>query len=389
MGITTIILLIFLVFRLIFKLTSNSNRYDSTSFHYEKPTTEEKEIVPGNPFYTNAPQHWGTITDEFLNSNREFSSNYDHKKDDFVIKRRSWMVNSLTLMGKINEEFEKKNGQKVHTSYGDALLDYTEPYATSFCIEKLFIKGTISITGIAVDNYERYAVILFDTPTPMKYIDELRIYFLEDGYKDLIYFAVDDPSQVTENVILKFENFNKSCFSIDQTKQGHNNWEYDSYAMWWISEKETNFNEAIIKDDIRLSLDLLDFHNSYALGILSFAFGLKDNNNRTRLPDYDEVVVTGPEGVQIIMTLSKQYGINFHFPMLPKFESYRNKFMKVYVNFCYEIRAQILEHNLPNDDFDTTSTLAWYQQLLDTSTSITKDIQAIGRLTKTEKFLLN
>ena len=75
--------------------------------------------------------------------------------------------------------------------------------------------------------------------------------------------------------------------------------------------------------------------------------------------------------------------------MLPRFESYRNRFMKVYVNFCYDIRAQILEHNLPNDDFDTTSTLTWYQLLLDTSTSSAKDIQAIGRLTKTDKFLLN
>lgn len=389
MGITTIILVILFVFRLIFKLTSNSNNYDSTPLHYERPATEEKEIIPGNPFYTNAPEHWGIITDEFLNSNRAFSRNYDHQKDDAVINRRSWMVNSLTLMGKINDQLEKKNEQKVHTSYSDALLDYTEPYATSCCIEKLFDKGTISITGIAVDNHKRYAIILFDAPTPMRYIDELRVYFLDEGYEDLIYFAVDDPKQVTENVILKFENFNKSCFSVDRTKQGHNNWEYDSYAMWWVSEKETDFNSAVIKDDIRLSLDLLNFHNSYALGILSFAFGLKDNNNRTRLPDYDEVVILGPEGVQIIITLSRQYGINFHFPMLPKFESYRNKFMKVYVNFCYDIRAQTLEHDLPNDDFDTTSTLAWYQQLLDAGTTSDKDIQVIGRLTKTEKFLLN
>lgn len=389
MGIATIILVIFLVFRLIFKLINNSNGYDSRPLNYERPTIEAKEIVPGNPFYTNAPAHWGTVTDEFLKSNREFSRTYDHKSDDVTVKLRSRMVNALTLMGKINEGLEKKNGQKVYTSYSDALLNYTEPYATTCCIEKLFDKGTISITGIAIDNHERYAVMLFDAPTPMKYIDELRVYFLKDGYKDLIYFSVDDPNQVTENVTLKFEDFNKSCFSVDQKKQGRNNWAYESYAMWWASEQETNFNSAVIKDDIRLSLDLLDFHNSYALGILSFAFGLKDDNNRTRLPDYDEVVATGPEGVQIIITLSRAYGINFHFPMLPKFESYRNSFMKVYVNFCYGIRAQILEHNLPNDDFDTTSTLAWYQQLLDASTGSAKDIQAIGRLTKTEKFLLN
>lgn len=389
MAIGSIILLIILVFRLVFKLTSPSNRYDSTPSYYERPKSQEKKIVPGSPFYTNAPEHWGVPTDEFLESNREFSGNYDDKKGDAIIKRRSWMVNSLTLMGKINRELGKKNGQKVHTSYSDALLDYTGQYATTCCVEKLFSKGTISITGIAIDNYERYGVILLDTPTPVSYIDELRVYFLEDGYKDLIYFAVDDPNEVTENLKLKFENFNKNCFSVDRTKQGCDNWDYNSYAMWWVSEQETSFNSAIIKDDIRLSLDLLDFHNSYALGVLSFAFGIGDNNNRTRLPDYDEVLVTGPEGVQIIITLSTQYGINFHFPMLPKFETYRNRFMKVYVNFCYDIRSQILEHDLPNDDFDTTSTLAWYQQLLDTSTSSARDIQAIGLLNKTQKFWLN
>ena len=389
MAIGTIILLIILVFRLVFKFTTPSNRYDTTPSYWERPKSQEKKIVPGKPFYTNAPEYWGSNTDEFLESNKEFSVNYDHKKSDVVINRRSWMVNSLTLMGKINKELEKKNGQKIHTSYSDALLDYTGRYATSFCVEKLFDKGTISITGIAVDDYQRYAVILLDTPTPMSYIDELRRYFLEAGYKDLIYFAVDDPNEVTENLPLKFENFNKSCFSMDRTKQGRDNWEYNSYAMWWVSERETSFQSAVIKDDIRLSLDLLDYHNSYALGVLSFAFGLADNNNRTRLPDYDEVLVTGPEGVQIIITLSKQYGINFHFPMLPRFEDYRNRFMKVYVNFCYGIRAQILEHDLPDDDFDNTSTLAWYQQLLDASTNDAKDIQAIGLLTKTQKFWLN
>lgn len=73
MGIATIILVIFLVFRLIFKLINNSNGYDSRPLQYERPTIEAKEIVPGNPFYTNAPAHWGTVTDEFLKSNREFS----------------------------------------------------------------------------------------------------------------------------------------------------------------------------------------------------------------------------------------------------------------------------------------------------------------------------
>jgi len=381
-AVSLIVLFLIAITRLITYFSSNSgyDRYDSTPLPPKKRSYEETQIIPGNAFYTNALEHWGTITDEFLASNKDFISNYDEKTGDYVELRRSWMVNSLVLMGVVNNAFNEITGSKVHASYGDALNDSDYQYATSCCIEKLFEKGIFSITGIAIDNYNRYAVILCELPTPMNFIDDLRRCFLEDGYTDLIYYAVNDPNEVTVPMPLKFENFNKTCFRFEQAKQGRDSWKYDNYAMWWAGEKEPTFNSAVIKDDIRLHLDLLNFHNSYALGILSFAFGLTANNNRLRLPDYDEVIISGPEGVEIIITLSTQNGINFHFPMLPRFENYRNKFIKVYVRFCYEIRAQILEHDLPEDDLQKSSTLDWYEHLLNSSE--TENVASIGCLRK-------
>ena len=387
MGATSLIILaIFAVIRLIQYFSSNSGyeRYDPTPLPPKPRSAEEAEIPTGDPFYSNAPEHWGTITNGFLAVSQRAGENFDHEKGGYAEQRRIWMLNSLMLCGAVNKALSQIAGEKIHISYGDAMLASNERYATSCCIEKLFVKGVISINGIIIDDYKRYGILLCEAPTPMKYIDELRKCFIEDGYTDLIYFALHDPTLVDTAVPLKFENFNANCFTFDQEKQSHHNWTYDKYAMWWASETEPTFNSAVIKDDMRLHLDLLNFHNSYALGVLSYAFGLKNDNDRVKLPDDSGVVIVGPEGVEMIMTLSTQQGINFHFPMLPQFERYRNTFIKVYTNFCYQIRAQILEHDLPDDSSHTPSTLAWYEQLLNQSTEVQNDIESIGCLTKSE-----
>lgn len=111
-------------------------------------------------------------------------------------------------------------GVKPYSSYGDGLHEFKEAFATSCCIDKLFSKGIVKINGIIIDNYQRYGVVLFDSPTSMKYYEELRDLFLEDGYQDLIYYAVVDPATVTQEQALVFGNFEQQSFRFDGTKQG-------------------------------------------------------------------------------------------------------------------------------------------------------------------------
>lgn len=346
------------------------------------PKKEKQQAVPdGKPFFTNAPPHWGTITNEFLEVSDTFTAQYNDAEEEHTQQRRLFMVNSLQLMGKLNRILTKITGDRVYSGYADGLLEYDEGYATSCCIEKLFSKGILSISGIVIDDHFRYGVMLFDTPVPRSYLDEIRAYFIEDGYKDLIHYCVIDPDLVKEDKALKFDHFNKSCFRYDHDKQQVYKRKYDEYAIWWVGELEQDFDSAPVKDDIEVCHDLLDFYNSYALGILSYAFGLRPDNSRVRLPVYDEVLIEGPEGVEIIISLSETKGINFHFPVEPMYENYRNKFMKVYINFCYDIRAQIELGNYPKDDFGLPSTLEWYRGVLAESVTLDADIVVIGLLT--------
>lgn len=357
---------------------------------FEPADAERLPFKTNNFFFTNAPGHWGKFSNEFLKSNNDFVKGWEANQSNSMLQKRSFMVNSLLLMGKINDVFLQMAGDKVSMGYGDGFIDADVAYATSCCVEKLFSKGIFSLNGIAVDNYERYGVVLFDSPTTMAYFEELRAYFIEEGFKDLIYFAVYNPLEVSDNgKKLVFEDFNKACFKFNAEAQFTAGRKYDRYALWWAANPDDDFLKSSVKADMGISIDILDFHESYALGILSYAFGLKEDNSRTRLPDEDLVNMEGPEGVQIVLSLSQQKGIIFLFPALPQFARYRDNFIKTYVNFCYGIRAQILEHDMPKDEFGQSSVMEWYNHLLAEVEANQGNVQAVCVYAKQKWYNIN
>ncbi len=341
----------------------------------------QKEIR-GNRFYTNAPKHWVKINDGFLKLDDKLSVDFDGIDAEKVVNKRNAMFNSLALMNIISEYFSKLANEKVYLDFTDAMLGSAERFATSCYVYKLFDKGIFIIDGVAIWNYEKYAIILLTNDTPMSYINELRTYFVNDGYKDLIYYARKDPHLVEGTKKLEFENFNEKCFRYDADNQSLDKRKHNEYALWWAGELEKDAKSSILLKDIGVYLDLLEFYNSYLLGFLSFAFGLNREGARTKMPDHEEVVINGPEGVEIIITLSEEKGIYFHFPKHPRYEKYRNAFIKVFVNFCYKIREQIIENDLPKDDFDQQTTLEWYNQLIEKAKEHNSEVKAIGVMMK-------
>lgn len=341
-----------------------------------------QQEIRGNRFYTNAPKHWVKINDGFLKLDDKLSVDFDGVNTEKVVNVRNAMVNSLALMDIINEYFSKLAKEKVHFDFTDSMLGSSERFATSCYVYKLFDKGVFIIDGVAIWNYEKYAIILLTSDTPISYINELKTYFVNDGYKDLIYYAKKDPHLVEGSKKLKFENFNDKCFRYDPANQGLEQRKHNEYALWWAGELEKDVKSSILLNDIGVYLDLLEFYNSYLLGFLSFAFGLNKEVVRTKMPDYEEVAITGPEGVEIIITLSEKKGIYFHFPKHPRYEKYRNAFIKVFVNFCYKIREQIIENDLPKDDFEHHTTLEWYTQLIEEAKEHNSEIAAIGLMRK-------
>lgn len=344
--------------------------------------TAESKTPLGQPLFTNAPAHWGIVTDEFLGTSAEIANGWEGSNTQHNKKQR-FMTNSLMLAGSIGNALAPLNkGVKPYSSYGDGLHEFKEPYATSCCIDKLFSKGIIKINGIIIDNYQRYGVVLFDSPTPMKYYQELRDLFLENGYKDLIYYAVVDPATVTQEAALMFSNFEQRSFRFDLTKQGAQDRKFDEYALWWASIKQPDFLNSSVCNDVGICLDILDHHHSYALGVLSMAFGLKKDNTRLRLPEQEQVLLYGPEQVEILMTLSESRGIHFHFPVNERYEHYRDNFIKVYLRLCYDLRAQILEGDLPPDDFGQPSSYEWFKSLITEVRQKDNLVIAVGSIVK-------
>lgn len=312
--------------------------------------TEQKIPLAGNLFFTNAPEHWPLITDEFLSSNKEFSNTYDEKTGDIILRKRMFMVNSLVLIGTLNQWLSKKTIKGVENDFGSSLLENTDRYATSFCIDKVFEKGIIKTHGIVVDDYKKYAILLFDKPESIHYINKVKAYFLKENFEDLIYYAIADPNTVeTNDKEVEFESFSANSFTLDKEKQTLDESKYKEYKLWWNGEQNISFDQSELLPVFK------EYHTncadcySYILGKLGYALKLNDDDTRVSLPKYDELIVTGPENVDMIITLSDKSGINFHFRDVPVFENYRNNFIKTFAIFCNDLKQQIVEQNFERD----------------------------------------
>ena len=313
----------------------------------------EQTIPPaGDPFFTNAPEHWPVVINDFLNSNKEFSNTFDEKTGDVILRKRMFMVNSLVLIGKLNKWLLTKTSKPVENSFGSSLLESKDRFATSFCIEKVFAKGIIKTHGIVIDDYKKYAVILFDRSESIHYINKLKNYFLDEGFEDLIYYATSDPDTIKDKEKeIEFVSFDSNSFTLDNEGQKIEGEKLKEYFLWWNGEKKMTFDESDILSALK------EYHTncsdcySYILGKLGYALKLNGDDTRVALPEYDELVVTGPENIDMVITLSKKTGINFHFRAIPAFENYRNNFIKMFAVFCNDLKQQIVEQNFERDPF--------------------------------------
>lgn len=341
------------------KRLDDSNNTTNTASSTENINIEKK----GNPFFTNAPHDWPVITDEFIETNMKFALNYDGNTGEKTIRKRMFMNNSLLLIGAINAYLRKKANKEIPANYLDSLLDSTDQYATSFCIDKIFKEGIIKTNGVVIDNYERYAVMLFDEPVSDNYINKLRELYIQTGFKEMVYYAVNDPKTITAEKDIEFGDLTPNSFNFNKDKQSVNDRKHSEYAVWWPGADKDNFISSEVASDMNYYLSLNSDCSTYLLGQLSFAFKIKNDNTRVALPDYDEITIEGPEGVEIIMTISNITGINFHFPVSPVFEDYRNNFIKMYIRFSEAAQQFIRENNYPKDNPPLST--KWFSQLID------------------------
>lgn len=345
------------------KLFGSKKQNQQTSHDRSHQQKAAEEPAKGNPFFTNAPSHWPIITDEFLSSNVTFTHKFDHNKEEAVFNKRLYMVNSMALLGAVNKGLTDNIGTKVLSSYSGGFFDSKEQYATTFCVEKLSSKGIIKTNGIVIDNFEKYAVFLFEKPTSAAYHQELRSLFAEDGFKDVIYYSQTDPETVeqTGEIVLPFEGLNDSCFRMNPEKQKSTDRSYETYAMWWSGNSDASFMDSSAFNSISSYYNSCADCYSYILGKLGYALGLNKDDSRIALPDYDEVLISGPEDAEILMTLSKTSGINFHFPTMQKSEKYRDNFLKVFATFAESLKKEIENNNFDKDPESVHP--VWFEQV--------------------------
>lgn len=302
-----------------------------------QPVKQEERVSKpiGNSMYTNAPEYWGVFDDGFMKESKAFAENYDENKAAEHIEKRSFMVNSLMLIGDIRERLEKHYNIEISSNYLDGLIQTKEAFASSICVSVLFKEGIIRTNGIIIDNKKRYAIQLFVKPVSMDLIEKMRAKYQERGFHDLVYFCISDPERFENQDEMPFVQFSTEDLRM-KDDQSRDSRLHKEYAVWWTEKNDMVFSNSMTYAILKEMHKSYKNTSTYILGQLAYALKRNPEFVRVQLPDYDEVVALGPENVEMILTLSSETGINFHFPKHELYETYRDNYLRLFKNFCQE-----------------------------------------------------
>jgi hypothetical protein len=287
-----------------------------------------------------------------------------------------FMNNSLVLIGGINQYLMAKTGREVLSSYQESLLDCTLPYATSMCVEKVFEQGIINTNGVVIDNFNRYAVMLFTQPVSQSYIARLKELYADFGYNDVIYYALNDPSLINDDREPEFETFSNASFSLSDSANDIACRKHAEYAVWWAGTTGETFKGSDFYKKMRHYLEINSHISTYIVGKFTKALKMKETDDRTKLPEYDEIIINGPEGVEMILTLSSVTGLNFHIPVGPEFVKYREAFISTYILYCKNMQKMAEEAGASKDT--PPLPLEWFDDLVDKTSQAGANLKSIS-----------
>ena len=329
---------------------------------------KEKIVKKGNFLFSNAPQDWRKLYASLIITSGD-------------LPKQNWMMTGLSLLGEINTNLEKALGQKVESKYADTLHNFAGKNATSFCVEILLDDGLFGLDGIVMYKGKRIPVTIYREEVSPKEIAQLDETLQKEGYEPLVWFSVYHPNDSVPIKPLQYQVVSKSFFQLNTEKQGIQNRTHDSYAMWWPSEKEKDFCNSTTRKNIDLFMKSFDKYESYGLGLLGYYLGIKEKVVRTALPPIDdEVILQGPEGVEIIMSLSINSGICFHIPAKDEFEQYRNRFYKAMADWAVEMKQGIIEEKLDQDNLVDDSAYEWFSAVCENYEVSDDESKMIGLL---------
>ena len=149
------------------------------------------------------------------------------------------------------------------------------------------------------------------------------------------------------------------------------------FAMWLPCEEDNLFASSPITDKWTVAYSIIKFHWSYiTAGVLKTLNLMDDKIFRIGLPDdFHAYSFLATENEQIVLSLSKEKGIRFHFAETTPLQ-YRVSFMDNFVSYCNAWK-ELVEQNDGEKD-DDLGFEGWWLSTLETSKAVEENEPLIG-----------
>ncbi|MEA3336708.1 MAG: hypothetical protein U9R25_12410 [Chloroflexota bacterium] len=158
-----------------------------------------------------------------------------------------------------------------------------------------------------------------------------------------------------------------------------------NYAMGWMTDPGTSLAESgclQLWDQIYHAADGVE--TWLVARMLRAAGGIGNEIDRMSYPQ--ELVIfplQGPDRQMLVMSLSQEKGIRFHFDSEGCDPAYRDQFLEEYLDFVRAVRAGADLFEAELDGPREPRALTWWQQVMDELTSLEDDrdaVQAVGTI---------
>lgn len=151
------------------------------------------------------------------------------------------------------------------------------------------------------------------------------------------------------------------------------------YAMWWASKGDASF----IGSDCFIQLNRI-YESAHGvetqlLARLLFAIDAIDTDiKRMTYPEPLNVFLRGPQDTPLILTISQEKGVRFHFHESTCPKEYRDKLLTLFADCVESLRSESMNADAEVDPEWDPSAKGWWELARDVA--MTEDVQSFGVL---------
>jgi hypothetical protein len=136
-----------------------------------------------------------------------------------------------------------------------------------------------------------------------------------------------------------------------------------AYAMWWATDDHPSFGESVAAKSIGRVYRALDGIETYVLvDLLRLIDAIETDSTRMAYPEEPlQIFVEGPEQQPLVLTISQEKGIRFHFNMNITPIAYRDEFLRQFAEYAESWKRRIEAAQRPKDQDWEPRALGWWE----------------------------